>query len=115
MHLEIYHVYIVTHSTERAAHWPKAVYLNFHKVFTSSITNHSEIKIKTLPKACFLPFRFKNPRFPAFFGLTGKTEVLFSIETTRVKCCKYHTVKSMIISMLSFCLVLIKIITFVKL
>lgn len=61
VHLEICHVYTVIHSTEGAAHWPKAVYLNFHKVFASSITNHSEIQIKTLPEACFLPFKFKIP------------------------------------------------------
>lgn len=61
IHLETCHVYTVTHSTERAAHWPQAVYLNFQKGFASSITNRSEIQIKTLPKAFFLPFKFKIP------------------------------------------------------
>lgn len=74
IHLE---VYTVTHSTERAAHWPKAVYLNFHKVFTSSIKSHLEIKIKMLPKACFLAFNLKIQYPSILWPHSGKTEVPF--------------------------------------
>lgn len=75
------------HSTERAAHWPKAVYLDFHKFspLLQQIIQKSKLK-RCLKLASYLLFylKFKNPR--SQHSLTSQAKLRFQFKLKLLGC-----------------------------